>query len=107
MYISANMLRKNFYGDSKWYLENTSSFLPISDLQTELARKGHETQEEQKRMTELVEKLQSQLSQNECDLKSKLSKFCSKNITFRNNRNVIAFVTNLKYSIQIDRISLF
>ena len=42
-------------------------------------------------------------------LKSKLSKFCSKNITFKNNRNVIAFVTNLilKYSIQIDRISLF
>ena len=40
-------------------------------MQTELARKGHETQEEQKRMTELVEKLQSQLSQNECDLKSR------------------------------------
>ena len=53
------------------YLKKTSSFLPISDLQTELARKGHETQEEQKRMTELVEKLQSQLSQNECDLKSR------------------------------------
>ena len=58
------------------YLENTSScliltYLCISDLQTELARKGHETQEEQKRMTELVEKLQSQLSQNECDLKSR------------------------------------
>ena len=53
------------------YLKNASSFLPISDLQTELARKGHETQEEQKRMTELVEKLQSQLSQNECDLKSR------------------------------------
>ena len=64
-------LLNNFYGDNKWYLKITSSFLPISDLQTELARKGHETQEEQKRMTELVEKLQSQLSQNECDLKSR------------------------------------
>ena len=35
---------------------------------------GHETQEEQKRLNEMVEKLQLQLSQNECDLKNRESK---------------------------------
>ena len=35
---------------------------------------GHETQEEQKQLNEMVEKLQLQLSQNECDLKNRESK---------------------------------
>ena len=43
----------------------------ISALQTELARKGQENQEEQKRLRETVEALQKQLHQNEVNLRSK------------------------------------
>ena len=45
----------------------------ILGLQSELARKGHDTQEEQKRLADMVEKLQSQLGQNERDLKARES----------------------------------
>lgn len=40
-------------------------------MQEELARKGQESMEEQKRLREMVEKLETQMSQNDVDLRSR------------------------------------